>query len=74
MLTLAVSGGFLAFITRQLRLARTKDVVWTRNGYVGRADRPDMFAASVFFYWVALIWCIGMMIGIVISGIHEISN
>jgi hypothetical protein len=72
--TLAGTIGWLAIVVWQLRLARTKGKVWSRNGYVTRASNETVFESCVFFYWIALVWGTGMLIGILISAINQISN
>jgi hypothetical protein len=72
--TLAGMVGWLTLIVWQLRLARTKGKVLSRNGYVIRADNPTQFDACVIFYWIALVWGAGMLIGMLISAINQISN
>jgi len=72
--TLAGMIGWLALVVWQLRLARTKGKVWSRNGYVTRGSNETVFESCVFFYWFALVWGTGMLIGILISVIHQISN
>jgi hypothetical protein len=65
---------WLALVGRQLRLARTKGKVWSRNGYITCAGNPAMFEACVAFYWIALVWGAAILIGIVISAFNQISN
>jgi hypothetical protein len=51
----------------QLRLAKTKGKVWSRNGYVTREGDEAGFEACVVFYWVFVVWGAGMLIAIIIS-------
>ena len=64
--------GWLAAVVWQLRLASTKGKVWSRNGYVTRDETP--FDGCVFFYWIALVWGTGMLIGMIVVTIKQISN
>ncbi|MGH6679097.1 MAG: hypothetical protein ACREDL_09250 [Bradyrhizobium sp.] len=73
-LVLAGMVGWLTSVIWQLRLSRTKGKVLSRNGYVLRADNPTLFEACVVFYWIALVWGSGMLIGVLISAIKQISN
>jgi len=72
--TLAGMIGWLVAVVWQLRLASTQGRIWSRTGYVSRAGEEGVFGACVFFYWIALIWGTGMLIGMLIFSIHEISN
>jgi hypothetical protein len=64
--------GWLAAVVWQLRLANTKGKVWSRNGYVNRGQTA--FDGCVVFYWIALVWGAGMLIGMVVVTIKQISN
>jgi hypothetical protein len=64
--------GFVAFTVRQLRLARTKGMVWSRNGYVFHDDKPSMFRACVVFYCVAVVWGGFILIAMLLNMIHRI--
>jgi hypothetical protein len=66
--------GLLILVVWQLRLARTKGKVWSRNGYVTRAGNETVFGACVVFYWIALVWGTGMLMGMIVSAIRQISN
>jgi hypothetical protein len=66
--------GWLASVVWQLRLSRAKGKVRTRNGYVLRADNPTMFELCVLFYWIYLILGIGMLVGVLILAINQISS
>ena len=68
---LAFMIGWLAVVVWQLRLAGTKGKVWSRTGYVTRGSNEMLFGACVFFYWVALVWGTGMLIGIMIVAIKH---
>jgi hypothetical protein len=71
-LTMAGMIGWLAVVIRQLRLANTKGKVLSRNGYVTRDEIA--FDGCVAFYWIALVWGTGMLIGMIIFAIKGISN
>jgi hypothetical protein len=66
--------GWLTSVIWQLCLSQTKGKVWSSNGYVLRTDNPTVFGACVFFYWIALVWGTGMLIGVLVSAIKQISN
>jgi hypothetical protein len=72
--TLAGVIGWLASVVWQLRLARTKGKVWSHNGYVTRASNETVFESCVVFYWIALVWGAGMLIGMIAVTIKQISN
>lgn len=71
---LAGMVGWLIHVVWQLRLARTKGKVLSRNGYVTRETNETVFGSSVVFYWIALVWGTGMLIGMLISAISQNSN
>jgi len=58
----------------QLRLAATKGKVWSRNGYVTRSSNETVFDGCVFFYWFALVWGTGVLIGMMIAAFKGVSN
>jgi hypothetical protein len=62
----------LAAVVWQLRLASTKGKVWSRNGYVTRDETA--FDGCVCFYWIALVWGTGMLVGMIVVTIKQISN
>jgi hypothetical protein len=71
-LTIAGMIGWLAGVVWQLRLANTVGKVLSRNGYVTRDEIA--FDGCVAFYWIALVWGTGMLIGMLVFAIKEISN
>ena len=71
-LTMAFMIGWLGVVIWQLRLASTKGKVWAKTRYVSRGEAA--FDAGVFYYWVALVWGTGMLIGMIVVTIKLISN
>jgi len=63
---------WLAVVIWQLRLASTKDKIWSRTGYVTRGQIA--FDGCVVFYWFALVWGTGMLIGTIAFAIKRVSN
>ena len=66
--------GWLVYSVWQLRLAQTKGKIMSRNGYVTRASNETVFESCMVFYWIAIVWGAGMMIAMIVSTIHQISN